>query len=170
MDLQNLRKLRKISSLMIFLLFLVSKFCNFSNFRKFCKNRKNSRFSQQNNKTTTNFIENWKITNYITFPPANSLWTNRGGGSWRHITKQEPEPSSFPILANFAAACTYAILQNIPATKLHIPIANHSSRICNLITLFFFSMACMNRMARWLVDWPLPSHPPFQPPHLSEDI
>ena len=23
--------------------------------------------------TTTNFIENWKITNYITFPPANSL-------------------------------------------------------------------------------------------------
>ena len=38
---------------------------------------------------TTNFIENWKITNYITFPPANSLWTNRGGGSWRHITKQE---------------------------------------------------------------------------------
>ena len=30
-----------------------------------------------------------KITNYITFPPANSLWTNRGGGSWRHITKQE---------------------------------------------------------------------------------
>ena len=22
---------------------------------------------------TTNFIENWKITNYITFPPANSL-------------------------------------------------------------------------------------------------
>ena len=27
--------------------------------------------------TTTNFIENWKITNYITFPPANSLWTNR---------------------------------------------------------------------------------------------
>ena len=39
--------------------------------------------------TTTNFIENWKITNYITFPPANSLWTNRGGGSWRHITKQD---------------------------------------------------------------------------------
>ena len=38
---------------------------------------------------TTNFIENWKITNYITFPPANSLWTNRGGGSWRHITKQD---------------------------------------------------------------------------------
>ena len=32
----------------------------------------------------------WKldnyITNYITSPPANSLWTNRGGGSWRHIT------------------------------------------------------------------------------------
>ena len=23
--------------------------------------------------TTTKFIENWKITNYITFPPANSL-------------------------------------------------------------------------------------------------
>ena len=23
--------------------------------------------------TTTNFIGNWKITNYITFPPANSL-------------------------------------------------------------------------------------------------
>ena len=23
--------------------------------------------------TTTNFIENWKITNYITFLPANSL-------------------------------------------------------------------------------------------------
>jgi len=23
--------------------------------------------------TTTNFIENWKISNYITFPPANSL-------------------------------------------------------------------------------------------------
>ena len=23
--------------------------------------------------TTTNFIENWKIPNYITFPPANSL-------------------------------------------------------------------------------------------------
>ena len=52
---------------------------------------------QNNNKTTTNkqqqqqtnFIENWKITNYITFPPANSLWTNRDGGSWRHITKQE---------------------------------------------------------------------------------
>ena len=31
-----------------------------------------------------------KITNYITFPPANSLWTNQGGGSWRHIiTKQD---------------------------------------------------------------------------------
>ena len=30
-----------------------------------------------------------KITNYITFPSANSLWTNRGGGSWRHITKQD---------------------------------------------------------------------------------
>ena len=28
------------------------------------------------------------VTNYITFPPANSLWTNRGGGSWRHITLQ----------------------------------------------------------------------------------
>ena len=28
----------------------------------------NSKFT-----TTTNFIENWKITNYITFPPANSL-------------------------------------------------------------------------------------------------
>ena len=39
--------------------------------------------------TTTNFIKNWKITNYITFPPANSLWTNRGGGSWKHITKQD---------------------------------------------------------------------------------
>ena len=25
-----------------------------------------------NNKQTTNFIENWKITNYITFPPANN--------------------------------------------------------------------------------------------------
>ena len=30
-----------------------------------------------------------KITNYITFPPANSLWTNQGRGSWRHITKQD---------------------------------------------------------------------------------
>ena len=30
-----------------------------------------------------------KITNYITFPPANSLWTNQGEGSWRHITKQD---------------------------------------------------------------------------------
>ena len=29
-------------------------------------------FELQQNKTT-NFIENWKITNYITFPPANSL-------------------------------------------------------------------------------------------------
>ena len=31
--------------------------------------------SQQNNnkKQQTKFIENWKITNYITFPPANSL-------------------------------------------------------------------------------------------------
>ena len=26
------------------------------------------------------------ITNSITFPPANSLWTNRGGESCRHIT------------------------------------------------------------------------------------
>ena len=26
-----------------------------------------------NKQQTTNFIENWKITNYITFPPANSL-------------------------------------------------------------------------------------------------
>ena len=32
--------------------------------------------------------ENWKITNYITFPPANSLRTNRGGGSWKHITNK----------------------------------------------------------------------------------
>ena len=39
--------------------------------------------------TTTNFIENWKTTTYITFLPANSLWTNRGVGSWRHITKQD---------------------------------------------------------------------------------
>ena len=48
--------------------------------------------TQQMFTTTTKqqiFIKNWKITNYITFPPANSLWTNRGGGSWRHITKQE---------------------------------------------------------------------------------
>ena len=36
---------------------------------------------KQQTTTTTNFIENWKITNYITFPPANSLKTNRGGGS-----------------------------------------------------------------------------------------
>ena len=43
----------------------------------------------QQQQQQTNFIENWKITNYITFPPANSLWTNRGGGSWRHITKQD---------------------------------------------------------------------------------
>ena len=39
--------------------------------------------------TTTNFNENWKITNCITFLPANSLSANRGGGSWRHITKQD---------------------------------------------------------------------------------
>ena len=28
---------------------------------------------KQNKTKQTNFIENWKITNYITFPPANSL-------------------------------------------------------------------------------------------------
>ena len=39
--------------------------------------------------TTTKFIENWKITNYIAFPPANSLQTNRAGGNWRHITKED---------------------------------------------------------------------------------
>ena len=33
--------------------------------------RKQYKTTKQNNKT--NFIENWKITNYITFPPANSL-------------------------------------------------------------------------------------------------
>ena len=31
--------------------------------------------------TTPNFIAIKYITAYITFPPANSLWTNRGGGS-----------------------------------------------------------------------------------------
>ena len=29
--------------------------------------------NKQTNNKTTNFIENWKITDYITFPPANSL-------------------------------------------------------------------------------------------------
>ena len=34
----------------------------------------NKMFKQQlTTTTTTNFIGNWKITNYITFPPANSL-------------------------------------------------------------------------------------------------
>ena len=33
----------------------------------------NKMFKQQLTTTTTNFIGNWKITNYITFPPANSL-------------------------------------------------------------------------------------------------
>ena len=27
----------------------------------------------------------WYITNYITFPPANSLWTNRGEGGAEDI-------------------------------------------------------------------------------------
>ena len=37
--------------------------------------------------TTTNFIQNWKTTNYITFPPANSLWTNRGVGELKTYYK-----------------------------------------------------------------------------------
>ena len=64
--------------------------------------------------TTTNFIENWKITNYITFPPANSLWTNRGGGSWRHITKTNfnnykiVKNTSSMIQNNWTTSCTEA--------------------------------------------------------------
>ena len=40
-------------------------------------------------KEISNILKRLKIgyiRNYITFPSANSLWTNRGGGSWRHIT------------------------------------------------------------------------------------
>ena len=32
-----------------------------------------SKLKKTTKKQQTNFIENWKITNYITFPPANSL-------------------------------------------------------------------------------------------------
>ena len=31
------------------------------------------KYKTTNNNKTINFIENWKIINYITFPPANSL-------------------------------------------------------------------------------------------------
>ena len=35
----------------------------------------------QNKKTKTNFIENWKITNYITFPPAKAYELIEAGGA-----------------------------------------------------------------------------------------
>ena len=37
--------------------------------------------NKKNKQTTTNFIENWKITNYITFPPANSYELIEAGGA-----------------------------------------------------------------------------------------
>ena len=46
--------------------------------------------------------------------------------------------SNFPQILQLRANLHTPILQNIPATKPHIPIANHSSCICNLIKLHFF--------------------------------
>ena len=49
---------------------------SFSSFRKdrrAKRARENERGATKNKTKQTNFIENWKITNYVTFPPANSL-------------------------------------------------------------------------------------------------
>ena len=85
--------LRTKATRTIMLHLLLKNFCIFASFPSISPASRlpyhSNNNNNNNNKQQQILLKIEKKTNYITFPPANSLWTNRGGGSWRHITKQD---------------------------------------------------------------------------------
>ena len=89
--------------------------------------------------TTTNVIENWKITNYITFPPERSLQVLLFSGSRLRVLSR---------LASLAQIGELARRQSLARCIFPLPSFFINCFIAHFILLFLIFLACVAGVER----------------------